>query len=220
MTPGIHSDGLRLQLAASDVNFMRAVGSIAGVVVLVASANNGPGVGQILVSTGGLIAWQAPGSLSPGVPQPCSADGTYMLEDGADRAKWIRISVTAAWLAEGGAAPVYITDSFNAFGPDDVSAANALAGITESITFALKNMTPLVINTVRAWLDPAVAHVTISSDGTNYYDPTSETDAHVLAWATIAPGAAVNLYLRRTIAAASASNPEVLNLMQLAWNGY
>lgn len=218
MMPATRNDGLRLQLSGADVVLMRTMGAIAGVFVLAASARNGVGTGQLTLSADGL-SWTAPGSVTPGPAQSAPVDGQYMLEDGADPSQWVRLQVYAAYLPDSGACDVAVNDAYNAFGPDDVAAADALAGIVENVTFTLKNVSAATLNNVHAWLDPATANVTISSDGVNFYDPTSELDAHVLSWASIAAGASVNLYLRRTIGAAAASNPKILNLMQFAWTG-
>lgn len=218
MTPGTRNDALRLQLSGSDVIFMRVSGAIAGIVVLAAAARNGAGQGRLILSTTGL-AWQAPGSAMPGPQQLVVGDGIYMLEDGYDSSAWLRVQVYVSYLPASGEAVISIGDTYNAFGPDDVAAADALAGITENVTFTLKNVSPQVITAVKLWLDPAVANVTVSSDGVNYYDPVSETDPHVLAWPSIGIGASVNVYLRRVIGSTAASNAKILNLMQFSWTG-
>lgn len=218
MTPGTRNDGLRLQLSASDQYFMRMTGNLAGVTFLAASARNGPGIGYLTATFGGL-SWTSPGSSMPGPVTLIPGDGTYMLEDGADPSMWIRVQVYASYLPLSGQTAVHLYDTYDSFGPDDVSAANALAGITETVAFTLKNVSPGSAFNVKAWLDPATANVTISSDNVNFYDPVSSTDANVLTWASIAAGASANLWLRRIIGASASSNAGILNLMQFSWSG-
>jgi hypothetical protein len=220
MTPGTRNDGLRLQLSGVDVNFMRvdSASLLPGVVILAAAARNGPGQGLLIASPAGLT-WQAPGSSTPGPIVSVPADGVYMLEDGSDPSQWIRVQCYAAYLPDSGGATIDIGDSYNALGPDDVSAANASAGITETVEFTLKNLTANTIATVKLWLDPATANITVSSDGTNYYDPTSPSDAHVLTWASIAAGASVNLWIKRIIPSSTSYSPSISNLLQWQWNG-
>jgi len=186
--------------------------------VLAAGARNGPGIGTLILSNS-LLAWQAPGSSTPGAAALVSGGGSFLLEDGADPSMWIRVSVYPTYLPSTAQGLVNIGDTFNSFGPDDVAAANAASGITETVEFTLKNVSPAVITGVKLWLDPAVVDLTVSSDGTNFYDPISSTDAHVLTWSSIAAGASVNLWVKRIIGASATSNPAILNLMQYSWNG-
>lgn len=219
-SPGTRSDGLRLQLAGSDVVSLRVVGGIAGVVVIAAAGRNGPGSGRLIASAGGLC-WQAPGSVVAGDAVPIPADGVYLLEDGTDASAWLRVQAYAASLAASGEARVYLADRYNEFGPDDVTAANAAAGIVETVQFTLANVTPAVITGAVLWLDPSAvsAGLAISSDGVSFFTPTNQTDATALTWASINPASSVNVWVRRTLAAGKASNPQILNTMRLAWNG-
>lgn len=220
MTPGTRNDGLRLQLAASDVASLRAVGTLAGVVILAVAARNGPGQGILIASAAG-ISWQAPHGLA-GAPQPITADGSYLLEDGADPSRWIRIQAYAAYLPQSGNALVSLGDQYAGVGIDDVSAANATAGIIETTQFSIKNMTANAITGVTLWIDATgngYGTVSISSDGANFFKPLSQGDPNVLTWASIAPAASANLWVKRTIGAGAASNAGLLNLLQYAWNG-
>lgn len=222
MNPYTHGDGLHLQAAGADTGLMRAVGSIPGVVVLDVASRNGPGIGRLIMGDASTIAWQAPGSSTPGNPQSCGSDGTYLIEDGADTSKWVRIQVYASYLAVSGEGRVFIQDTFNGLGPADVAAANAAAGVIATTTFTLKNVSNSTVTSVLMWLDQTVGSnpgISISSDNITFYTPTSIGDPNALAWASIAAGASVPVYVKRTIAAASPSSPSVLNNLQFSWIG-
>lgn len=217
MLPATRNDALRLLNGSSEV-ITRSVGAIPGVVVVQVSGRNGPGAGTLFASAGGL-SWQAPGSSTPGAIVAIPSDATYMLEDGEDSSKWIRVQTYGdeGWLSQTAAGTIDIADSYNVYGIDDVSAANAASGHTETVTFNLKNVWSHTVQNVRMWLDPAVVDLTISSDGTNFFDPTSETDVHVLSWASIAAGSSVTVTVKRIIPASTGSFPSVLNFIQFSW---
>jgi len=225
----VHGDGLHLQLSGADVNFLAATCRMPGIIVLAAAARNGPGTGRIFAVTvggnSGQLSWQAPGSPLAGAIVDCAIDGGYLLEDGADPSRWIRVSVYNAYLSATGNGAVMLADTYNSLGQiggDDVTAANASSGVAETTTFTLKNLTPSIITGVKLWLDSTVAgfaSLSVSSDGANYYQPASAADPAALTWSSIAGGASVNLYVKRTIAANSVYNPRVLNAINFSWNG-
>lgn len=205
---------------------MRIAGALAGVVVLCVGARNGPGTGTLISSIAGngqtQLAWQAPGSATPGIPQPVYPDGTYLLEDGADSTKFVRVQVYGSYLPTAGAAPVFVADTYNALGPDDVSAANASAGIVETVEYALANVSPVTVLNAKLWIERSgtdTRGVTVSQDGVTFVNPGSETDPNVLTWASIAPGASVNVWMQRTIPASASSNPATFNQLQFGWTG-
>jgi len=223
MIPATRNDGLRLQLSGADVTSLSALGTLPGVVVLAAAAANGPGLGTLIASAAGL-AWQPPSPPAlpmPGASQACPGDGTYLLE-GADPAQWIRVQVYSAYLPASGSAQVALADLYGGVGIDDVSAANASAGLTETTQFSLTNVTPSLITGVTLWIDPVgsgAGTLSVSSDGTNFFQPHYQGDPNVLTWSSIASLASVSVWVRRTIGAAAVSNPRLLNLLRWAWNG-
>jgi hypothetical protein len=220
VTPGTRNDGLRLELSAAEIVSLRTSGTLPGVVVLAAAARNGPGTGRLTASSQG-IAWMAPGSTQSGTPVATPIDGAYLLEDGSDASKWVRVQVYAEWLGKSGGALVQLKDWYNALGPADVPAADALAGATETTEYQLVNLTGNAIVSAILWLDSACAPgISVSQDGTNFFTPSSSVDPNALAWASIAAGASVNLWVKRVISATSASNPRILNALQWAWIGY
>jgi hypothetical protein len=222
MIPGIRNDGLRLQYTSINVVSLRCAGTLAGVVVLGAAARNGPGAGTISATAGGLT-WQAPNSALAGAVCPIPTSAAYLLEDGADPSCWVRVQVDVDYLPASGGAQVFLGDVYdNAVGQDDVAAANAAAGSVSTLNLTLLNVSGNAIRNALLWLDPTasgISELTVSSDDTNYYQPTSSSDPHVLAWSTIAVGASVNLWLRRTTPSAAAFNPTILNMLQWEWEG-
>ncbi len=79
---------------------VRWVGTVPGVAVIFVSWENGVGKG-ILKSVGSnnIFAWKAPGSDTFGSTVNCSVDGNYILEDGEDQSKYIRIGVYNDYLS-------------------------------------------------------------------------------------------------------------------------
>jgi hypothetical protein len=230
MQAATRGDGVRLQLSGVDVISFRVVGALPGVVVQCVGAANGPGVGRLIASTGSggiYIAWQAPDSSTPGAPQPVSlADGSYLCEDGEDPTQWIRFQVYNAFLPSGvggaGESQVYIGDRYNEMGPDDVTAAEALAGQVETVEYTLTNVSPIRVLNVKCWIDRSGVisrGITISQDNITFTNPGSEGAAGVLVWASIEVGASVNVWMQRTISAAATSTPGRLNYLEFGWDG-
>jgi len=216
---GTHGDGLRLRRTGVDLISLAVVGAIPGVVVLAAGGANGPGVGWLSLSSYGL-SWRAPESSSFGSPQLFSEDGTYLLEDGEDAGKWVRVQVYTDYLPATADALVYLEDRYNDLGPADVAAAQASAGQTVDTGYQLANVTPMTIVGIKLWIDPAVSSLSVSSDGITYYTPTSESDPHVLSWSIVGAGGSVNVYVRRTIGAGAGPDPKVLNALHFSWTGF
>jgi len=216
--PGSRGDALRLRFMGADVVSMRVIGDgIPGVIATAAAARNGVGAGR-LSADGNLLRWQAPGSATPGPAVACAADGVYLLEDGADASKWLRVQVYNAFLAATGEARVFIGDRYNELGPDDVAAADAIAGIIETTQYTLFNASAAPVLNVLLWIDAATAGIAVSSDGVNFYTPTSAGDPHVLSWSSIGPSGQVPLWMKRTISAAATSDPGILNELQFSWS--
>lgn len=216
--PATHSDGLRIRASGVDIAFMRTVGTIAGCVVAACAARNGEGYGILTAAPGGFLSWQAPGSATAGTPTQATADGTYLLEDGEDASKWISVTVSIDYLPSAAQGRVYIADSFNAIGIADVAAADASAGLVSNATLTLYNATGFSVTNIKLWLED-ITGLEVSSDNVTFYAPTSEADSHVITYASLAAGASVNLYVRRTISPSTASNAAILNHIVYTWTG-
>lgn len=227
MQPATRGDGVRLQLSGADCISMRVVGALAGIAVLAAGARNGPGTGRIIASAGGYLAWQAPNSATPGTPQPVSSiDGPYLLEDGDDVTKWIRVQVYNAFLPTAGEARIFIADTYAVdvpgVGVGDIDAATAATGTLETTQFALKNVSPVRVDNIKLWIDRSGVQsrgVTVSSDGITYVNPGSEVAGNVLLLGSLAPGASVSVWMQQTIAVAATFDPGRLNILQFGWDG-
>lgn len=216
------SDALRLLFAAVEVNHLLEVGAIPGTVILAAGGANGSGTGRIRSTGAGTdLQWRAPGSSTFGPAIEATADGDYVLEDGEDAAAFVRVRVRVAFLVDPNESDVLVRDAYNALGPDDVSAAEATAGAVETRQYDLTNAGAFNdVEDVRVWIDPATADVEISDDNAIFVTPTGPTHIDALTFATIAPGASVPIYMRRTIAALSTFDPEVLNILGWDWKGH
>jgi len=219
---GTRGDALRVFPLGVEMKTMRAVGGIPGVAVLAAAGANGPGTGYIRAQGDGtFLSWKAPGSSTYGANVHCASDGGYVLEDGEDASKWLRVSVYTSYLTPGHAeGRVYIADKWNtAVAYGDVTAAEASAGDVTEYQCVLQNDSPCKIIQLKCWLDASVSGLEISSDGVNYFTPDSEDHADVLEWASVAAGGSATLYVKRTIAADASSNPGVLNILHFSWTG-
>ena len=95
-------DSLRLEIGGSEVESTAAVSSLPGVAVLAAAGQHGPGTGLIRASeTGEYLQFKASGSDTWGKYVYVPSDGEYILTDGEDRDKWVRVSVYNDYLAPG-----------------------------------------------------------------------------------------------------------------------
>ena len=207
------SDTLRLEYSGSEFTELHRVGTVPGVAVLAVAARCGTGTARLKTSADGQsLAFQAPDSSNWGTFVDVSAGGSFIVEDGDDSDKWIRVQVYPSYLPSAPAeSKIYLADVYNDLGPDDVTAAEASAGDVATWQLALANDNVVDALEVKVWIDSAVSGLEISSDGVNYYAPTSENHADVIEFSRIAAGGSATLYLRRTIAAGASSDPEVLH---------
>jgi hypothetical protein len=72
-------------------------GTVPGVSVTLASENNGPGIGHLRYRQGSL-SWKAPGSATFGPDQNVAAGGEWIVVDGDDGNKFLRVSAFPAFL--------------------------------------------------------------------------------------------------------------------------
>jgi hypothetical protein len=214
------ADTLRIEVDSIDVRQLTAVGSIPGVVPLLVAATNGPGIGQLLSSDDGtLLSWRAPGSENFGEPVDCSTDGQYVLCDGEDTDKCVRVEVHGEYLVAGSQAAVLLADVYNnGVGGPDVSAAEAAAGDVLTSSLTLRNAASSDFSELAVWLDAAGdPHVEISLDGETWSQPQSEETG--LAIATLAAAASVPIWMRRTIPAGQAVSAKQAVFFHLAFDG-
>ncbi len=215
-----HADALRLEVSTVEIQPLAAVNTIPGVVILFAAGRNSPGMGRIRsTGEGTLLSWQAPGSDTFGTSLDCSIDGTYVLEDGEDPDKYIRIEVYGDYLRPGPIeSRVFLDDLYdNGAVDDDVTAGEAAAGDLATYTITLENASGYILSGIVVWLDYPSADLEISDDGAAWVSPTSEDSG--LAFPDLAVGGTHTLHLRRTITAGASSDPAVLNLFHLGFNG-
>ncbi|HUX15706.1 MAG TPA: hypothetical protein VMW52_04485, partial [Phycisphaerae bacterium] len=199
----------------------RLIGTVPGVVPLAVAglAGPGPGAGHLRAGEdGSSLAWRAPGSATFGPLAPVALDGDYLLEDGEDADKWLRVRVYVDDLPDGAAeAEVLIQDRYaNGLGHDDVTAAEAAAGDQADWTLTLENVSAVRLERVVAWLVNTVA-IEISADDVTYRRPTLEVEA--LGLGAVEPAGSIPLYVRRTVAAGAGPQPRLLNRLRLAFNG-
>jgi len=212
------ADALRAKIAGTESPSLRVVGALAGVVPLLASGACGRGTARLRTDGESGVAFRAPGSDVYGPAAAVAADGTYLLEDGEDRDKYLRVAVHTDYLPEAAAeALVLLEDRYaNHVGRDDVSAAEAEAGHVESWTVTLENVSASILTRVVAWI-VETQDLQISDDGATWVRPTDE--AHGLVLGSIAPGQTDVLHLRRSTPAGAPSSPNLLNRVAVAFDG-
>jgi hypothetical protein len=219
LKPGTRGDALRFEASAVEIAHLTAVGAVPGVSVAAVSARNGAGTAKIRISPDGTgIAWLAPGSGTWGAYTIPDVDGSFLIEDGADADKWARIDVAVAYLSAGAETAVLLALPFSNI-VDDVDAAEASAGDIEVHAFTIRNASTKALTSIKGWIAAGVTGLEISKDGVNYYAPDSEGHGDVLVWAALAAGASADLYLRRTIAGSSPSDPDVLTQLEFSFQG-
>ncbi len=219
MIANIGPDSLQIESASVEVEHLRLIGSIRGVVPLFVAGRNGPGMGRLASEGSGTrLKWQAPGgTFGPAVL--CDVDGDYLLRDAGDPDKYIRIQVLASSLLAGvNEARVILDDTYNnPVATDDVTASEAAAGDVETTTLTLRNVSSTILSQLRVWIDRNTIHLEISDDGAAWVTPTGEPSA--LAFGDLAVAATTTLHLRRTITAGTGLNGGLLNLLHFAYRG-
>ncbi|KKN53077.1 hypothetical protein LCGC14_0605890 [marine sediment metagenome] len=217
---GAGGASLRIEAASFEVEHLRLIGSIHGVVPLFVAGRNGPGMGRLASKGDGTrLQWQAPGGSRFGPAVLCDVDGIYLLRDADDPDKYIRIQVLATSLLAGVHEARVILDEVynNAVASDDVTAAEASAGSVESWALTLRNVSNSILSQLRAWIDRNTVNMEISDDGAAWVSPTDEGAA--LDFGDLGLGVTMTLYVRRTVAAGAASHGGLLNLLHFSFRG-
>jgi len=211
------ANSLLVDFLSEAPQWMRYAGEIPGVVINYVAGRNGVGTGELTHAMGAGLTWKAPGSARVGVAVAVAVDGEYLLEDGEDPNKWLRVEVKTAYLRPGSATRVFLDDWYNLLGPDEVTAAEAAAGLIDKRTMQLSNVGSAWLRDVRVWIDSAATGLEISDDDATWVTPTTEAAALLLGDMVPDPFTWVTMYLRRTIAAGAASNPKVLNELHFSF---
>jgi len=213
-------DCIRIMSAGAEVEHLHAVGTLHGIAVRQVSAACGEGVGVLSSDRDGeFIAWKAPGSSAAGTAIDVSDGGQFLLNDGEDSSKWIRIEVYPAFLiASSQTGEVTLSHVYNnAIASDNVSAAEASAGDVETWTVTLQNDSTVALAAVTVWLDASTSGIEISHDGSTWVNPTSEGSG--LNLGNLSASGTVTLHFRRTISAGASHDPDVTTLLHYAFSG-
>ncbi len=217
--PAIYSgaDGLDLEapLTFELIVLLDRLGEIPGVMIEHVAGRNGEGIGYLAcVGSDKGLAWKAPGSTMFGPPVIPTADESYLLEDGLDTGKWLRVFVVRDHLVAGSECRVYLRDRHaNEIGGVDVTAEQAAAGNELIWSFKLANASAVTFHRVKVWIDPAVTGLALWDSG--WVAPTTEETAVVLA--DMAHYDETVLAVRRTIAAGAPADPKVLNYLHFSF---
>lgn len=215
--PAAHEahDAISIRIAGVEVHNFHLEGAVPGVVALQAAALCGPGQGLLQTLDDSTLSWQAPGSAIAGPAVAAASDGDYLLEDGEDPARWLRIRVYAARLQPAAAALVTLAERYaNGVAGDDVTAAEAADGNQEGWMFDLVNESAETVTGLSAWIEPAAGRFAISADGATWL-----SEPNPLFLGDLAPAASLPLYVQRTISPDTLLDPQAPFIVRLAWFG-
>jgi len=215
----MNADALKIESNAVEVQHLTVVGNVPGVVPLLAAARNGPGVGRLACAAGGLLSWRAPGSSAAGPEVDVSAGGTFVLTDGDDADRWIRVEVHTAHLAETAQAEVFLADRYNnAVAGPDVSAEEAAAGDVRNWSLSLRNTAKSDFHDLRVWLhagcDPWIE---IGLDGEHWSQPRNEEAA--LTVSLLPAGESATMWIRRAVPAGQPAHAKKLVKFNMIFDG-
>ncbi|MEK6798961.1 MAG: hypothetical protein AABZ12_08365 [Planctomycetota bacterium] len=216
-------DSLRLKMATSpfaELRLLFAIGTVPGVIFGECGRRNGVGKGSLRYGAQEkALRWKAPGSGVYGAAAVVGNGGTFLLEDGADTDKYVRVTVQAAYLpASDAETAVFLLDD-PSLGPRmflDVPKEEALAGVTNVIPVTLSNVGRSVMTNLAAWMDPATRFLSISGNDTTYVAPTDEASA--LALGTLAVGAERAFYVKQIIPAGTLYTPREIAGLQFRFD--
>lgn len=191
------------------------IGTIPGIVIDRVGARNGVGIGRIK-SVGSVVSWRAPGSGSFGPPTDCHIEadsGEFLIEDGEDRDKWVKVTSYPAFFPDvEQASDVHITDLYgNEIGLDDVTSGEATAGDVSAFGVTMKNGSSVALTNIGLWLDRSAVGLELSEDNIAFSSPTNEANA--VAFPDLAGLGTDIVYIRRTIAAGASANPRIRNVL-------
>jgi hypothetical protein len=211
------ADALKIEPSGVLLESLQRLGEVPGVVIDRIAGRNGEGIGELTcIGADKGVGWKAPGSSRFGAAVVAAADGFYLLEDGEDASKWVRVYVYRDYLITGRTARVYLKDRYeNRLGYDDITAGEATAGDVSSWTLELYNAGASTFHQFRVWIDAAVSGLDISDDGASWVAPTTKETA--LELPDLGAGLADMLHLRRTIVAGAVADPKVLNRLHFAF---
>jgi hypothetical protein len=215
------ADAIRLEVAGVTSQMLHAVGAAEGVVVEFASGRNGVGTGYLATGPAGTtLAWKAPGSSTYGTYVDVSAGGSFLLEDGADADKCVRVTVTASRLPTSASeSRVLLGDRYNNdVASDDITSGQATAGVVETYTLSAQNDSFEGVPFCHVWVDAAISGLEVSPDGVTWSTPTDE--AASIEIGPIAAGAAATLHVRLTISPGATYDPDILTHLHLAYESW
>jgi|GEM_PF-2387286 len=226
------ADALMLKttgISGVELQYLHAVGTIPGVQVACVAARNGPGTG-IIRSTGDgqSMQWRAPGSQTFGEVVWCGCDGMYLLEDGEDYDKWVRVQVYADYLFAGASeSRIYLADMFNnVIGSRDFTATEAQDGSSLIYLFERKNVSGFDATDLKLWIDPDHVFDAVTGNGvkvwggSDWVAPDSEDHPDVLMLDRLKPGEYVVSMARRWVAAGETAAPNLLECLHFSFVSY
>lgn len=220
MTAFAGPDSLRIEKTSVEVTHLDIIGTIPGVIPLLSAARNESGVGRLSTSGDGqTMHWRASESNTEGPGVRTTADGSYLLLDGEDEAKWLRVQVDVSEMAKG--AVEGLVELFgrynNPVSSDDITAGEASAGDVATYTLTLENQSNTILSQLTVWIDSNVSGIEIADDGATWVSPITQATGLVLP--DLIPAGTDTLHVRRTITAGAVANGEIETLLHFSYRG-
>jgi hypothetical protein len=199
---------LHIEHSGTEIELLRAIGTVDGVQLDYAAGRNGPGAGSLSYTPGAGLAWRPPTATQYGDVVDVSAGGTFDLDGPADNAdETLTVTVTAASLpASMVTTPVYLQDVYNNKIAYDNRKYDAGSDGVDTWQLTLRNTSgSSALTTVKCWIDSdrttGAYQLELSTDGSTWFQPDSEAHANVINLGTIATSGTTTLHVRRTITA-------------------
>lgn len=216
-----HAAALRLHLSNFEPQLVPSAAATGLSIERVAGVC-GEGAATIRIGAGPTAAFRAPGSGAFGSAVALSADGDYLLEDGDDPDAWVTVHATVAYCTVLGDFAIDLhwvyDDPLLGFGDPDVS--GGAFDNYELATLEFLGSTGLV--NVKIWIDPCcvwngTAGVRLSTDGSNWYAPDSESHGDVIEFSTLSSDK--SLWVRLTYPADQPASAKNIIKIHASWDG-
>ncbi|MGE3182674.1 MAG: hypothetical protein AB7N71_13665 [Phycisphaerae bacterium] len=191
---------------------LETIGTVDGVRVTFVNGANNPGNGRLVWNAAdSTLAWRTPGAIEDGDPVAINGNGIYTLQ-GANQSTFIRVAVVEDRLPLVSIArTVQVQDRYNVAAGNDVTAAQAAAGLTKDWTLRLANnrITADTFITGYIWFDADPSNdqsVEYSVDEISWYAPKSLAEAQAAFLGTTIPDESYRpIYFRRVLAPGAAA---------------
>lgn len=207
-------DALRLvyQPGVFDIltGFLKCVGTIPGVAPIAAAGICGEGLAAIASHDDGTaLCFRAPGSQTFGPTVAAGVDGDYLLEDGEDKNKWLRVKARAAFLSPTPQeARVFLRIE------DSEMVPGATIGGAVNLNLQLQNVSSKKVENVRVW--SPTSGVTFNVFGAGDIVAASEATSFLIG--AMLAGGVQDLGMILTVPGGTSPNPAAPAELRAKWD--